>query len=666
MKLKYISTLLLVTFILNFSYAQKKSDLEKANKKYDQLAFFEAQKLYKKLFEDGYESPEILSKLADAYYFNDELEKSNKYYTLLFEKYKESVKPEYYFRHAQTLKATGQYQKADELMATFNSFKGFDSRAKKYSDEPNYLQIIDFQSGRFIIKNAEDVNSYTSDFGTAYYYAKDKVVFATSRDTSSLINRRHTWSGQAFLELYEADETNAGELRNAKEFKGVLNTRFHESTPTFTKDGNTVYFTRNNYSEGVARQDIDGVNRLKIYKSVKKGKRWSQPVELPFNSDEYSTAHPALSPDETKLYFSSDMPGSVGYDMREKFGKSDLWVVDILEDGNYSEPRNLENVNTEGRESFPFVSSNNTLYFASTGHQGLGGLDVFASSIKPDGSVSNVVNIGSPINTQYDDFSFIINDGSKRGYFSSNRPGGIGDDDIYSFIQTEEMRKECEHLLSGTVTDKNTGAPIDGALVTVVDANNNIVGEVITKANGKFVFKLECDKQYFLRGEKREYGTDEDLFTTPSQTDYSDIPLELSKNKQALADCDDIAPLLNIKQIYFDFDKSNIRPDAAAELTKIKAFMELYPQIAVEIRSHTDSRAPDDYNDALSDRRARSTRQWLIDNGIDASRLTAKGYGERQLLNKCSNGVECTPEEHQLNRRSEFIISGLGKISNCN
>jgi outer membrane protein OmpA-like peptidoglycan-associated protein len=510
-----------------------------------------------------------------------------------------------------------------------------------------------------------DINSWTADFGPAFYEDQDQVVFATSRDTGSFVKRVHTWNEQAFLQLYTADADDEGKLKDARKLSSRINTKFHESTPGFTADGKTIYFTRNNYEGGKLRQDIDGITKLKIYKSTRNGKNWTEPVSVSFNSDQYSTAHPALTPDGKLLFFVSDMPGSVGYDPEEEFTKSDIWVADVALDGSLSNPRNVESINTNGRETFPFVSKNNVLYFSSTGHQGLGGLDVFASSINKDGSMSEVVNIGKPINTPYDDFSFIVNDDTKLGYFSSNRVGGKGDDDIYRFVQLEDLRNSCEILVTGTVTDANTKEPIEGALVSVMDANNNQIDQITTRANGKYVFKLECDKQYFVRADKEEYTPDEELFTTPPTSDFIDIPLELSNSKIPVLECDDLAKILDIKQIYFDFDKSNIRSDAANELAKILAFLELYPATKIEIRSHTDSRANDAYNDALSERRAQSTRSWLIGKGIDANRITAKGYGERQLVNECSNGVSCTPAEHQLNRRSEFIVSGLDQYTDC-
>ena len=655
---------ILIVMITAAATAQQRK-VDRANKDYTQLAFIDAQQLYLKIAENGFSSPELLAKLGDTYYFNDDLQESFNWYNKLFERYSDNIKPEYYFRYAQSLKSVRRYDEADVLMAKFNTFKGYDSRADNYSKQPDYLQIIDFQSGRFTVENAREINTWTADFGPSFYDDQNQVVFATARDTGVFVKRVHEWNEQAFLQLYTADADADGKLKDARKLSSRINTKFHESTPGFTTDGETIYFTRNNYEGGELRQDIDGLTKLKIYKSTRKGKTWTEPVSVSFNSDSYSTAHPALTPDGKLLFFVSDMPGSVGYDPDDDFSKSDIWVADVALDGTLGTPRNVESINTNGRETFPFVSKNNVLYFASTGHQGLGGLDVFASSINKDGSMSEVVNIGKPINTPYDDFSFIVNDDTKLGYFSSNRIGGKGGDDIYRFVQLEDLRNMCEILVTGTVTDSQTKEPISGALVSVMDANNNQIDQITTRDNGKYVFKLECDKQYFVRASKEEYTPGEELFTTPPTSDFIDIPLELSNSKIPVLECDDLAKILDIEQIYFDFDKSNIRSDAANELAKIQAFLELYPATKIEIRSHTDSRANDAYNDALSERRAQSTRSWLIDKGIDANRITAKGYGERQLVNNCSNGVSCTPAEHQLNRRSEFIVSGLNEYTDC-
>jgi outer membrane protein OmpA-like peptidoglycan-associated protein len=639
--------------------------LERGNNKYNAFAFIEAQNIYLKLVEDGYATYEILAKLGDTYYFNDDLKQAHKWYAKLFAKFEERVTPAYFFRYAQTLKTVNKYDESDLFMAKFSSSKGFDTRSKILKEEPNYLEIIEVQSGRFEIKNAKDINSYTADFGTAFYTSNNQVVYATARDSGSILRERHTWNNQPFLQLYTADTDENGVLSNPKPMSSVINTKYHESTPVFTSDGQTMYFTRNNYDNGVYLQDKKGINKLKIFRSYKNKGTWSKPEQLPFNNDEYSVAHPALSPDGKQLYFSSDMPGSMGYDLENEFTKSDIWVVDVMGDGSFSSPRNLKNINTLARETFPFISKTNILYFSSSGHQGLGGLDVFASYLSPDGSTGEVVNIGKPINTTYDDFGFIVNDDTKIGYFSSNRPGGSGDDDIYRFLQLEDLREKCEILVKGNIIDKKIGNPVKDATVVLLDMDNNKIDQQVTSDDGTYAFKLDCNQPYVLRVVKDNYTSDEVVIPTPTTSGLMDITLEIEVNRIPVVDCDDIGPLLDMKQIYFDFDRFNISADAAYELSKIKVFMELYPQVSVEIRSHTDSRAPDQYNEVLSDRRAQSTRNWLISKGIDASRLTAKGYGEIRLLNQCANGVACSSEEHQLNRRSEFLVSGLGKFKDC-
>jgi outer membrane protein OmpA-like peptidoglycan-associated protein len=493
-----------------------------------------------------------------------------------------------------------------------------------------------------------------------------QVVFATARDTGSLIRQRHTWNKQSFLQLYTTDIDESGKLSRPKRMSHVINSKYHESTPAFTADGMTMYFTRNNFDNSLYGTDTERTNKLKIFRSYKENGCWTLPVSLPFNNDQYSAAHPALSPDEKKLYFSSDMPGSVGFDKETTATMSDIWEIDILADGTFSEPRNLKNINTPGRETFPFVSSSNVLYFASSGHQGLGGLDVFSSSIHADGSAGKVINMGKPINTPYDDFSFIVNDDTRIGYFSSNRPGGLGNDDVYRCIQLEDLRIPCEVLITGTVIDKDTGEPLKGAAVRVIDAHSTLIfKEQVTSKQGTYAFKLECDKEYLVRVTKKDYTTDEDLFKTQNESGSTDVLLEIKSTLISFVDGDDIGPLLEMKQIYFDLDKFNIRSDAEYELAKIKVFMELYPQTCVAIRSHTDSRASDAYNILLSDKRAQSTVNWLVSKGIDAYRLGGKGFGKKRLFNRCSNGVVCSEKEHQLNRRSEFIVSGHGTLKKC-
>lgn len=639
--------------------------VERANKNFKNLAYIDAQQLYLKIAENGNPSKEVLAKLADTYYFNNDLQEAYTWYQKLFALDNKDIKPVYYFRYAQSLKSLERYEEADVLMKRFNALSSSESRAPGVSEQADYLEMIDFQSGRFTVQNAVEINSWAADFGPAFFDEQNQMLFATSRDSGSFVKRIHQWDEQAFLQLYTADVNVDGTLQDARIFSPVINTRFHESTPAFTQDGGTIYFTSSNSEGGKLRQNKDGITKLKIFKSTKTGDMWTQPVGVSFNSDKYNTAHPALSPDGRKLFFVSDRPGSVGYDPKADHTDSDIWVVDIALDGTIGEPINVASINTHGRETYPFVSKNNVLYFASSGHQGLGGLDVFASTINRDGSMSEVVNIGKPVNTPYDDYSFIINDDTKLGYFSSNRPGGKGGDDIYRIVQLEDLRNTCETIVSGTVIDANTKDALANSMVSITDENNNQIDQAITGTDGKYSFKLECDKQYFIRVTKEDHTADEELFKTPVRNDRINLSSELTSSVIPVLECDDIAKTLDIEEIYFDYDQSGIRSDAAKELAKIQAFLELYPATKVEIRSHTDSRGDAAYNDMLSEKRAQSTRSWLIEKGIDPDRITAKGYGERQLVNNCSDGVSCSDEEQQLNRRSEFIVSGLDQYSEC-
>ncbi|MFE3871704.1 OmpA family protein, partial [Flavobacterium sp. ZS1P70] len=389
---------------------------------------------------------------------------------------------------------------------------------------------------------------------------------------------------------------------------------------------------------------------IKIYKASLVNDKWSNVTELPFDSNNYSTAHPALSPDGKTLYFASDMPGTLG--------QSDLFKVTINEDGSFGTPLNLGNkINTEGRETFPFVNYENEIYFASDGHPGLGGLDIFMSKINEDGTFSPIQNVGADVNSPKDDFAYLIDTKSRRGFFSSNRDGGQGYDDIYKFLETKRLI--CEQLLYGEITDLVTKELLPDAKISLYDSQFNLLNTTISDEKGNYTFKVECRKTYNIRAEKPEYTTKEEKITIAETNGKTYFPITLEKAKCKVTIGDDLGKCFGIKMIYFDFDKSNIRQEAALDLEKILDVLNQNPTMKLDIRSHTDSRGTFKYNEALSQRRVTSTIGWLIKNGVDLNRLTGRGYGENQLVNNCSDGVKCTEEEHQLNRRSEFIITAL-------
>jgi len=631
-------------------FAQPEKELEKANEMYKNFSYVDAIKIYERIAQKGFVNQEMLQSLGNAYYYNAEYKKALPWYEQLFQEGKYKVKPEYYYRYAQTLKSVGDYTQADKMMAKFVELTNAnDTRAALFEENKDYQTVIKNNSGRFQLNNAS-VNTENSEYGTAFY--GDKIVFAGATDARKAKRGVSQWTGESFYDLYEAEHFDQ-KLGSRKPFSSSVNTQFNESTPVFTKDGNTIYFTRNNYVNRKLGTDIENTILLKILRATKdKNGNWGNIVEVPFNSDQYNVAHPALSSDEKYLYFASDMPGT--------FGNSDIFRVEILGDNQYGTPENLGNIiNTAGRESFPYISKDNVLYYSSDGIPGLGGLDIFAAKFNADGSTSKPVNIGMPGNSADDDFCFVFNSDSKIGFLTSNRPGGKGKDDIYSFHEDKPLLFSCQKNIKGIVKDAKTKAIIANAKVILSDKVMKEVGKDQSKTDGTFTFeKVNCnDSHYYLRGEKEKYETAEVNVTVGKHEVVYEILL--NPREVAIKKGMDLAKVFEIKEIKFDYNKADIRPDAAVELTKIVEVMREYPKMKIDIRSHTDSRGADSYNLKLSDRRAKATLEWIVKQGIDRKRLKAKGYGETRLVNGCSNGVPCTEEEHQENRRSEFIVVAM-------
>jgi outer membrane protein OmpA-like peptidoglycan-associated protein/tetratricopeptide (TPR) repeat protein len=650
MKKKYIIVLLCFCFSIQLSAQtnpKTSSEGSKADKEYASYAYIDAIKTYERMFTRGYKSPDILLKLANSYYFKGEFEQSAKWYKELFSLQYDAV-PECYYRFAQSLKSIKEYEHADKMMAKFNKANGNDLRAQLAESQKDYLAVIKENSGRYTIENSM-INSKYSDYGSASY--QNKIVFTSARDTGNFVKRKDSWTGEGFTNMYESNVAMDGTLSSVKKLSGNLNTKLHESTPVFTKDGNTVYFTRNNYINGKTGKDANKTVLLKIYKADLKDGIWKNVRELPFDNKNYSVAHPALSVDEKILYFVSDMPGTVGL--------ADIFKVTINADDTYGTPINLgTTINTEGRESFPFISDNE-LYFASDGHPGLGGMDVFVSKQRQDSTFKGVINVGEPLNSPKDDFGLWLDSKTKMGYVTSNREGGVGGDDIYSIKEVKPI-ESCEQSLSGSVTDIETQQTIIDAKISLYDSTYELMATVFTDSEGKFNFgEIDCNTMYYVRVGKKNYSTKEESVAITSKSGKTNLNITSEKEQCKVAIGDDLGKCFGIKMIYFDLDKSNIREEAALDLAKILDVLDQYPKMKIEIRSYTDSRAAAEYNLKLSERRAESTKQWLVKNGIDESRLKAKGFGESELVNKCEDGIDCIEEEHQANRRSEFVLFSM-------
>ncbi len=505
-----------------------------------------------------------------------------------------------------------------------------------------YAQNYDYS-----IKNINE-NTENADFGVTFY-GESNLVFASSRKDKSIRKRVWEFNNQPFLELYIGDLNEDGEISNVVSFSENINTKYHESNAVFTKDLKTVYFSRDNYLNKKATKDEEGVILIQLFKAhVDKDGEWVDIEVLPFNNNNYDTGHPALNDKENKLYFVSNMPGSIGL--------TDIYVVDIHNDGSFGDPINLgPEVNTVKREMFPFIDQNNVLYFSTDGYiDGMGGLDIYATKILENQAVVNPKNLGIPINSDKDDFGMVFQSNKESGYFSSNRSGGKGDDDIYYFKQQNAVSFDCGQFLEGVVREKISGALLSGALVDLYTASGDRVESIITDKYGSFSFKIDCEKEYKLVGSKVNFQKGSEVFNTSNEND-TEVNVTLKLEAPEFVNIRGQL-MVNINPIYFDLDKSGIRPDAAIELEKVVRLMLKYPNVKIDLGSHTDSRARDNYNLNLSERRAKASLKWIIDKGIDPSRITGKGYGESKLVNKCANDVRCSEIEHQLNRRTEFVI----------
>jgi len=658
-KLQIAFVFLMVCMIHVSSITAQNKKMEKANEAYDKFAFIEAIKLYKEEINKGINTVEIYTKLGDAYYYNSNYPEAAQCYSKVVTA-ANNVDPEYYFRYAQALSNGSDYKTAEAIMKIYYEKTGKKDISENWG-EKKLLENLQKQSGRYNVK-VVDLNTPFSDFGTAYL-DKSKVIYASAKDTGVIIKRKHSWNDKSFLKLYEADITVDGGLQNPVLLKGDVNTRYHQSTPAITKDGKIMFFTRNNYKDGKLGADKKGTTYLKIYSAENVNGEWKNVKELgyPLNGDGFSSAHPALNPDETELYFVSDR--------NNKFGNSDLYKVSIQKGGFIGNDITKlgEEINTLGRETYPYMDASGILYFSSDGHPGLGGLDVFAA-VKDEFGKYHVVNVGDGVNTNADDFAYTFKDDIKKGYFSSNRSGN---DDIYGFTENRPINFDFDirPIVFGTL-NYTTGKPIEGIAVDIYNAKNEKLNTVYSDNDGKYLanilpfedYKLIYSKpgltekvqivQPLKPAEKREYSFEL----------INEMEIIVDNKKVEIHEGDNLTNTLNLKPIYFDYNGYKIRESSKAELDKIVDVMRVRPSIFIKINSHTDSRGKDDFNMKLSQNRAKATMDYIVLHGIAKERLSAEGFGETRLINRCSNGVNCSEAEHQENRRSEFIIE-LNKIN---
>jgi outer membrane protein OmpA-like peptidoglycan-associated protein/tetratricopeptide (TPR) repeat protein len=709
---------------------------KKANKNFEGMAYVKAIEKYEKLMQKGVGADTLKSKLATAYYKVGNTEKAEPLFREVVSGSQFIPEDLYFF--SQTLKYNQKYEEADQWMDKYQQLKSSDSRSEiQHKAAPKILEIVEHE--RYVV-NEVNFNSSKADFGPVVI--GNQIVFATGRNDEKIIRREYAWDESPYLDIYTIKK-DAGALASAKLLSGKLSSAFHDGPACFSNEGNDIYFTRNNYQKYVHRSDKKviehlgvfnkitpkkskaGVNNLMIMHAKKNGSDWTYPEALPFNSYEYSCGHPCLSPDNKTMYFASDMPGG--------FGGSDIYKVSLTEEG-WGEPVNLgANINTEGEEMFPFMHQNGQLYFCSNGQLTLGGLDVFVAVKKDNGY--QVKNMGYPLNTSSDDFSFFLEEEGVHGYFASNREGGTGNDDIYRFEIIDKMT--FNQSVTGRLIDKNTKQILPFTPVELIDSEGLVMANLTTDSLGMIHTELQKmqditavvnTKDYFpyretfkLSEESSDFemvlspqpyfGIFGNVFLLPDMTPIPQVTVymeavggevativsgndgnfktKLAENTsydlvftkknyftkrvhystvgrdtgyvnvnefmQLEMEKAEIGKSIEIKILY-DLGKWNIREDAAGELDDMIQFLKDNPNIKIELGSHTDARGSAVSNQVLSQKRAESAVKYMVSRGISSARITAKGYGETRLKNKCADGVPCSEEEHQANRRSEVTI----------
>jgi outer membrane protein OmpA-like peptidoglycan-associated protein len=632
---------------------------KKGSSDYERLSYSKA---ISKLEACAVKTTEVKRQLAESYYITGNIPKAESYYSDIVNA--PDAKAEDYYRYSAILRMNGKYAESEKWITQFGQKKASDSRVAEYLLNPMAEKQLAKDEGRFEVTNL-DINSSQQDFGPAYL--KNKLTFASSREGVKSIERRWNGNGLPFLDIYVGNIGEKGQITNPVSLTKRINKKFHEGPATFSEDGTQMIFTRNNYKE----KAVDGSVNLQLFSANLVNGKWVNEQPLPFNNKEYSVGHPSLSPDGNTLYFASNMPSGVG--------GTDIYKSVKQTNGNWSAPENLgEDINTEGNEMFPFYHSSGMLFFASDGHVGLGGLDIFLVQKKQNGW-GEIKNLGAPVNTNKDDFSFIVDKQMKSGYFSSNRDGGKGDDDIYAFnllkpfssgktTVTADVIPEKESGLSlyGIIKEKGSSIALEKVKIKLINNKTGIEEKIVTGPNGDFRKPLTENKlndrvSYNLTMEKEGYlaktVTYEKLLDKNGQYNiFENIDVALDKVTLGT----DLAKLIDIKPILFDLGKYLIRGDASIELDKIVKVMNENPTMIIALGSHTDCRGTSANNEKLSDERAKASAEYIKARITNPDRISGKGYGESQLKNGCAcEGTvksNCNETEHQENRRTEFII----------
>ncbi len=587
--------------------------------------------------------------IAESYRLSNRIKLAEPYYKIAVEKGSREQRDTMRLMYVQALKSNQQYDVAkiqlEQLYASANN-DFLKQRAAQEIEGLNYIRSLEEKSSYYRVRNLEALNTPAAEYSPVYL--DGELYFTSSRGNT----RIYEATGTPYTDLFSAKTRGAiVDVATINPLPEWINTpNVNEGCVTFSPDGKTMIFAKGNSGKRKGAEEVD------LYISNYRNNQWTEPRPININDPGSWDSTPAFSPDGRTLYFSSNRRGG--------YGGTDLYSAQYSR-GRFGRVRNLgPEINTPGNEMFPYMSDDGKLYFSSDGHPGYGGLDILV--VKRSSGKVNVENLGQPVNSSSDDFGIFLF-GPDRGFFASNREGGKGDDDIYTFVNEDPDLKIVNYFLEGitmTTDDQDALQILPNTRVEILGENGEVMQDYVTGNDGKFFFRVYENENYTLVGDREGYFTTRESFTTRGKS----VPVEQLKELVTNVTLDTILVLekkvLNkifvLQNIYYDLDKWDIRPDAALELDKLVVILQDNPEIKIELSSHTDSRQTEDYNQRLSQRRAESAVNYLISRGISADRMIARGYGESRLLNHCADDVDCSEEEHQRNRRTEFKILEIG------
>ena len=756
-----LMSLLLLTGV---AYAQtsatKKQQkiVRKADRSYAYFAYTAAAEGYNQVLEETPDNVTLIRQLARCYHHLNDAPQTAYWYQQLEDSLPMFTADDK-LHYAQALASEQHYERAGQWYAAYGQSGATRQLANRKQAAFEQLATF-FQDSAFYTLTPTEINTEHSDFGPAYL--NGGIVYASAREGSSS-GKRYDWYDQSFLDLYYAPLDSQNRLGSPQRLTSAVNTRFHEGPAAFYAGGRRMIFTRNNYYGRHKGKSKDYQMKLKLYTAVRDDTLtmdWTEVRSFPHNSDEYSSGHPTVSADGSRLYYASDRRGGQG--------GTDIYMCK-WQRNSWGRPINLgERVNTSGNEMFPFIHPSGVLYFASDGHGGLGGLDIYRVDLNENNAPTH--NMGYPINSSRDDFGLIAGKDEADGFFSTNRDAGLGNDNIYRFryrpsatisipgvvrsvqdstplamaqvmlerapsdtlasVQTQAdgtftFALDWEHryrvtatrtgyspdtvrfstrrgatrpdsvvlyldrsLLAGNGSPKGTNVPgvgspearfangthdpslrdaapavmvrgttlnratrqlLPGTTVTLEDVETKETKQYVTDSTAQYRFAVSTDQSYRLRAERAAFIGANQVFSTQDTTGILTYDL--------LLDSIEVGKVVRLDRIFYDFDKWNIRADAIPELEHLLAALRGYPSMKIELSSHTDVRGSDAYNHYLSSQRAQIVVSYLIAQGIRPDRMVAKGYGETKLTNDCGNDVPCSEEQHQENRRTEFMIT---------